>query len=359
MPEYRDKFYNIIPKPQTRSQRTEQAHMVKRYLVLSMGNNPTFSYYLEERLNRSAYPNDVRDLTQSLSDIDPEGVFVIICRYIRPRQLQWLYRNRKRIAGAALFIDDDLAAIFASAKGEFAYKAYITVLGIVPLLILNRVLTEVWVSTPALGRVLAKNTKNIKVIGPLPSMLTYHSHKRKGAHSDHLVMAFHTDRCHETEHVFLLPIVKEALRKCKNLRFEVVATGRIARMWLNADLPADRLEIRENQTWADYLEATRESKIDIFLVPLARNSFNDVRAGTKRIDAVRLGAAAVFSRCHVYQQNGNEEEIFVGYDSAAWVEAICQLAEDSALRLRAHKASARAIRCMTNAEIASPPFHIG
>lgn len=351
-----DILYKIIPKPRIRPQGAGGKRRAERLLVLTKGNNPTFSYYLEERLNRSPYPSEVRDLADGLDDIDPEGLFVIICRYIRPRQLQWLYRNRSRIAGAALFLDDDIAATLVSGEGEWAYKAYITGVGILPLLVLNRVLTDVWVSTPALGKALKNKKTPIKIVGPLPSKLTYDT-RNSDTETDHVVMAFHTGGCHETEHNFLVPIVRESLHRCKNLHFEVVATGKIAKMWQDADLPAGQFVIHHNKVWKDYLEETQRAKIDILLVPLARSRMNDVRAGTKRFDAARMGAAAILSRSHVYQHSASNGEVFVNYEATAWVEEICRLAENITLRHRARDATANVVKWITENEAASFPLH--
>jgi hypothetical protein len=352
-----DVLYKIIPKPRVRHQAAGNRQTAERLLVLTKGNNPTFSYYLEERLNRSPYPSQVRDLADGLDDIDPEGLFVVICRYIRPRQLQWLYRNRKRIAGAALFLDDDIAATLVSREGELGYKAYITAVGILPLMVLNRVLTDIWVSTPALRKALEGKTAGIKVVGPLPAKLTY-DRRKNDTETGHVVMAFHTGGCHEAEHNFLVPVVREALRRCRNLRYEVVATGKIAKMWQNADLPEGQFVIHSNKIWADYLEDTLKSKVDILLVPLAQSRMNDVRAGTKRIDAVRMGAAAILSRSHVYQHAASNGEVFVDYDPTDWVEEICRLAGNITLRHRARDATANVVKWIAENEAASFPLHV-
>ncbi len=40
-----------------------------------------------------------------------EGLFVIICRYIKEPQLRWLEDRRDRLAGVAYFADDDIPAV--------------------------------------------------------------------------------------------------------------------------------------------------------------------------------------------------------------------------------------------------------
>ena len=352
-----DILYKVIPKPQVHPRAANNKQAIERLLVLTKGRNPTFSYYLEERLNRSPYPTEVRDLADRLDDIEPEGLFVIVCRYIRPRQLQWLYRNRKRIAGVALFLDDDIAATFVAQRSEWDYKAYLAAVGIFPLLVLNRILTDIWVSTPALGRAIAGNGAGIKVVGPLPSRQTYDVCKTPDSDDDRVVMAFHTGGCHEAEHKFLVPIVREALQRCRNLRFEVIASGKTAKMWQNAGLPAGQFVIHKNKTWTDYLEHTQEANVDILLVPLARSRINDVRAGTKRIDAVRMGAAPILSHNQVYQHCASNGEIFVNHDPDAWIEEICRLTQDIALRQRARDATANVVRWISENETDSFPLH--
>lgn len=315
--------------------------------MLTNGRNPTFTYYLEERLARSTLKADVRSLTARLDDVDPDGLAVILCRYARPLQLLWLYRNRRRLAAVSLFIDDDVAATVTAKQGSGLYKIYLAALGLVPLPVLNRILTDVWVSTPALASVLPAGGSSAKVVlPPFPPPEAFTPLAPDDGEGDRLIMAFHATGSHDGEHAFLVPIVREALERCSKLHFEVVAEGRPARLWAEARLPAARFSLSPKRDWSSYLAETARRRIDILLVPLLRSKVNDVRSSTKRFDAARMGAAAVFSRCPAYDHEADPNEILIENDIQAWVGAICLLAEDGDLRRRTRDATMSAVRML-------------
>ncbi|MDH0910461.1 hypothetical protein N5C66_22660 [Rhizobium pusense] len=341
----RNIFYAVLPKPEARDQRKGRRSPVRRLLVLSNGPNPTFTYYLAERLKYTPFIADVRNLGDGLTDIDPDGLFVIVCRYIRLRQLFWLFRNRKALAGTSLLIDDDIAATIVSKGGTLAYKAYLTALGIAPLLLLNHILSEVWVSTPVLAETLGRNkTSSPIVVPPYPSRDVY-TPAFPSKDRQTLVMAFHATGNHDREHEFLVPIVRDALTECPNLYFEVTVSGhKLEQLWVAAGLPRDRLRLEPSKSWKEYLYETKRRQVDIMLVPLLQNKMNDARSSTKRFDVARMGAAAIFSRGHVYGQPSGGDEIFVDNDYHAWVGAILSLAGNAELRHHARKATRAAIK---------------
>lgn len=338
-------FYAILPKPSAGGCQKKQGSPIQRLLVLTNGHNPTFTYYLEERLATAPFATHVRNLNDGLSDIDPEGLFVIVCRYMRLRQLFWLYKHRRRLAGSSLFIDDDIAATVTDGGGTLAYKIYLTALGLVPLPILNRLLSEIWVSTPALAETLGRGRPNSPiVVPPFPPEDTYTPAFSSTAGTV-LVMAFHATGNHDSEHKFLMPIVRDALAKCPNLHFEVTASGsRLKLLWMKAGLPPDRFRLKPHQDWRQYLYETKRRHVDIMLVPLVQNRMNDARSTTKRFDVARMGAAAIFSRGHVYEQYANDGEILVDNNRQAWTEAILSLAASAELRHRAKNATQTAVR---------------
>lgn len=341
----RNIFYAVLPKPEARDGRKGRRSPIRRLLVLSNGPNPTFTYYLAERLKYTPFIADVRDLKDGLTDIDPDGLFVIVCRYIRLRQLFWLFRHRKALAGTSLLIDDDIAATVVSKGGTLAYKAYLTALGIAPLFLLNHILSEIWVSTPILAERLGGNkTNSLFVVPPYPARDVYRP-AFPSKDKQTLVMAFHATGNHDREHEFLVPIVRDALTECPNLHFEVTVSGdRLEQLWKKAELPRGRLRLRPSKSWKEYLYETKRRHVDIMLVPLLQNKMNDARSSTKRFDVARMGAAAIFSRGHVYGQQKSGDEILVDNTHQAWVGAILSLAGNAELRYRARKATQAAVR---------------
>ncbi|WP_333900328.1 hypothetical protein [Agrobacterium pusense] len=341
----RNIFYAVLPKPEARDRRKGRRSPIRRLLVLSNGPNPTFTYYLAERLKYTPFIADVRGISDGLTDIDPGGLFVILCRYVGLRQLFWLFRNRKALAGISLLIDDDIAATVVSKGGTLTYKAYLTALGIAPLVLLNHILSEIWVSTPVLAKRLGRNKANSPII--LPPYPAKEAYTCACARKDDqkLVMAFHATGNHDMEHEFLVPIVREALTECPNLHFEVVVSGaRLKQLWMGAGLPQDRLELKPSMNWKQYLYDTKRRRVDIMLVPLLQNQMNDARSNTKRFDVARIGAAAIFSRGQVYGLSKSRDEILVDNNHQAWADAILSLAGNAELRHRVRDATQAAIK---------------
>jgi hypothetical protein len=343
-------IYHKLPKPYARRKNDVKPEQVKRVLVVREGQNPSFTYYLEARLKTLDLPVNVIENAGSVKDIDPSTTFVIICRYIRLSKLLWLWRHREKFPGVALFMDDDIAATVVEGQSGLGYKLYLIGLGLIPLVYLNRVLTCVWASTS----LLAKSLKADAVVSPFPG---YHVFTQVGHNNRKLDgicwIAFHATGAHDAEHLFLMPIVMEALKMLPDLHFEVVAEERLAKLWRQA-LAAfnERVQIISPLSWTDYLEHPGSLRADILLVPLLSGRVNNARADTKRIDASRLGAATIFSRCETYERCFTEGEIMVNNDVQSWIDAIECLVLVSERRLQARNATATSMLKMLR--LASP-----
>ncbi|OLP47032.1 hypothetical protein [Rhizobium oryziradicis] len=334
-------IYHALPKPYARRKNSVTSAQVKRVLVIREGPNPSFTYYLEARLKALEVPFDVIENTESMTGIDPTTTFVIICRYIRLRKFFWLWRHRADFPGVALFIDDDIAATIVEGQSGLGYKIYLIGLGLIPLIYLNGVLTSVWASTS----VLAESLQADAVLQPFPAPDVYLQNVEGCRRSDDTCrMAFHATGAHDAEHAFLIPIVKAALQKLPNLHFKVVAEERLAKIW--------RHELRDfgrrAQTisplpWPDYLKNASHLQTDILLVPLLSGRVNNARADTKRIDAYRLAAATVFSKCKTYERCFIPGEIMVENDVTSWVDSIACLVLNSDKRRQAKNATSASV----------------
>ena len=333
----------MLPKPRALRAAQYRADRAERILVLSKQRNPTFTYYLEERLRQSKLPVLVRDLIDPLDDLQPDGLFVVICRYVRPGQLLWLFRHRRRLAGVALFIDDDLAATVIEPNGILSYRFYIWIMGILPLYLLNHLLSHVWASTPNLASRFPGTS--VDLLGPFPPDASFRSgsgDQDKPA-SSRLVVAFHATGAHDAEHKFLMPILRTIADRYPDIGIEVVATGPVARLWRQSGIPGSQLHVVAPLSWADYLLETSRRSFDIVLVPLLSNRTNDARADTKRIDVCRMGAAGIFSSGHVYERNTVAGEVLIKNATECWIDAISRLIEDVGGRAVAKKASLAAL----------------
>lgn len=339
----RDLLYRVLPKPRALRAAQFRADRAERILVLSKQRNPTFTYYLDERLKQSKLPVSVRDLIEPLEDLQPDGLFVVICRYVRPSQLLWLFRHRRRLAGIALFIDDDLAATVIEPNGAMTYRFYVWFMGILPLYLLNRVLTHVWASTPGLASRFSGTS--VDLLAPYPPEASSRSGRgdTEKPSSSRLLIAFHATGAHDAEHEFLMPILKTIAKRYPDIGVEVVATGKLARLWRQSGISEAQLDVVAPMNWADYLSETSRRSFDIVLVPLLSNRTNDARADTKRIDVCRMGAAAIFSSGHVYESNTVAGEVLVENTAECWIDAISRLIDDEDGRAAVKNASLAAL----------------
>lgn len=344
----------FLPKPKVKDNSRFGAEDVDRIVVLTKGKNPTYAYYLEERLTRVMRPVVVRDVNDVLDDIDPDGTFIILCRYVWPRHLFWLWRNRNLLAGCSLLIDDDLVATVADTRSKFSYRAYILFVGILPLFVLNRVLTHIWVSTPALSQVLQSGS----VMEPLPPENAVVGGRRLDSYTKNLRLAFHATGSHAAEHEFLLPILEKVAYLTDCVDFEITADGQISERWMASSIPKEKLHIVPTQPWENYCERTRHTRYDVVLVPLLRSWINDVRADTKRIDICRMGACGVFSHSPVYARRRREPEILLSDDQQEWTQAILRLLSDPQLRSNAMQATCGAVEEMRHGVYAFPGLEI-
>lgn len=333
-----DWLYRLLPRPEARNRHRFDPAAVRSVVVFRAGPNPTYSYYLENRLACLSLPVQVYDPPCLPQRDDAEGAFVILCRYAMPGQLWWLIRHHKRISGLSLLIDDDIAATVAEGQCARSYRLYLLGCGLLPLMVLNRWMTHVWASTEALG----KRLYTSDIIPPLPSKSQLHHRAKRVQLGSRMRLIYHATGAHDGEHRFLMPIVYQLMQRFSDLHFEVIASRRAARAWereLHAML--DRVSIQPKIGWQAYLEATAEADAegDIMLVPLLSGRVNSVRADTKRIDVCRMGVAAVFSASSVYVRCREPGDILIKNDPEIWIETVSQLLQNAKLRDRSKRAA--------------------
>jgi len=351
----RERLYETLPKPAARRAGDFRGGAeVRRVLVLSKPGNPTFSYYFEDRLADLPVPFTVRPLDESLAAVDPCGTFVILCRYARPGQLRWLYRHRHSLAGIGLFVDDDIASTVVSADGPLDYRTYLLATGVLPLVVLNRLMTHLWASTETLAGTFRRDGLPVAVLPPRPRPEQYRPEAADLAENGPVRMVFHATGAHFSEHRFLIPVVAEAVARHAHLSFEVIAEGASARWWRALAVAPQRLRIRPPLKWPDYLRQTARQPADIALVPLLPGRTNDRRSDTKRIDIARMRAAAIYSDCDIYRRCAVAGDVFAGNTPEAWQQEIGRLVTEPAYRQRARKATMASMALMR--EAAPPGF---
>ncbi|WP_457587940.1 hypothetical protein [Ensifer canadensis] len=337
-----------LPRPQLRRGATGRPRRpVKRIVVFGRMPNPTFDYYFAARLDASGMPPsaavDIRH--GKLADLDPEGAFIIICRYASPEVLTWLDTNADRLSGVGLFLDDDISAVVTGQDADLFYRIRLCYRALWPLRRLNRHLDIVWASTPHLAWRLEE--AEASVLPPAPPRALWRNEcqdaRVRVATKDQVLIAYHATGVHLEEHRFLRPIIEDVLRERRQARFEVFTDRRAKPIWQGLE----RVQIREPLPWEDYLADANGRQIDIMLAPLAPSHVNESRAATKRIDIARYQAAAVFSEGAAYGFMVDDDEPRLPYDQNVWRDTIFRLVDDVEMRRTVAAATRKAVLQMT------------
>lgn len=324
-----DWLYRFLPRPNARNRSNFEAERVSSVLVFWAGPNASYSYYLENRLKNLMVPFRVSDPANPPPARVAKGAFVILCRYAMLGQIWWLIKNRNEISGLALFIDDAIADTIIEGQCALSYRIYLLGCGLLPLLVLNRWITHLWVSTEALKIRLDATD----VLPPLPSRRQILHAERKKEQVQNVRIAYHATGSHDREHQFLMPIVAELLKRYEQVEFELIASKQAGRVWRRTlHEVRDRVFIHQKMGWRNYIEHTLVSTNNVLLVPLLSSRVNDVRADTKRIDICRMGAAAVFSASPVYERYSQPGDILLKNDPRLWLETVSKLLVDVDLR---------------------------
>ena len=310
---------------------------ITRVVVFGRLPNPTIDYYLVARLRAAGMPPaqivDIRDV--HLGTIEPVGTLVVICRYATRPVVTWIERHSSVLAGVALFIDDDIGAVITGSEAKLGYRVFLYHRALGPLRRLNRYLDMVWVSTPALAEALSEAKAQVLPPAPPEEIWRGSAETEPTDGSGAVFIVYHATAVHTKEHRFLRPIIEEILRIRPQATFEVTADDRTASIW--ADL--ERVHVVPPSSWEVFLARTTQQRADIALVPLLKSRANETRAGTKRIDVVRLRAAGIFSASPAYGVPDDSAELRLPNRRKVWIETILRLIDDPRARAEAAAAS--------------------
>lgn len=329
----------LVPRPRLRPGATGAPRgPIRRLIVLARLPNPTFDYYIAERLRHvNAVPVEVVDIRDpALSGLDATGAFVFVCRYVNASALRFLEASAAKVAGVAYFIDDDIAALVGEPGGTAGYRAFLAGRAGLPMPVLNRHLDMIFTSTDVLARRL--ELPAVRVLGPAPPEDLFVPEAAPGDEG-RMQIAFHATGVHLAEHRFLRPVVERVLALRGGLSFEIFADDRARSIWNGLD----GVDFVRPVSWPDYLARCRTRRVDLMLVPLVDSAGNAARAPTKRIDVARLGAAGLFSAGPTYGAPDPSADLRLPPDVAAWVAACIRLIDDPAERARLAEATVRLV----------------
>lgn len=293
-----------------------------RVIAVIDGANPSFDYYLAPRLaacggldvRTAMLRNGPRQLPAAAFD----DALILFCRYATPRWLAELERRQRRIAGVALFLDDDLAALGCDSDVPLLSRLRYWWQGTGHWQRLDRLLGTLLVSTPTLAeRYRPARPQVLQPVGELAEPAADRCADRS------FVVAYHGSSIHRAEHRWLQAVAARVARQSAGkLRFEVSARGGIARDWRRCP----GVHVVPWLPWPEYRMQTAIRHVDLLLSPLLPSPANAARCWTRRIDASRLGAALLVSDESVYRVAPEERVLgmCVPLSPDAWAEAILQ-----------------------------------
>ncbi len=347
----RNFIFKQIPRPKAESPVPPKSF--KRLIVIIHNYNPTYEYYIKERLAHYKTLGVEFSVVRSneMDELNPDEAFVIVCRYIQRKQLKWLERHKARLSGVGLLIDDDIASIIVAGEAPISYKLFVSYLGLLLLKRLNKLLSVIWVSTPKLGAALLEEGCKTELLQPLPPLPepsesksdTSKINPKDGLSSNRVRIVYHATVTHFAGHEFLKPVMESVLTQNPNLRFEVFGRGKSRRLWLSSKINPEQLDCKPILPWDKYLEYCRENPADIALAPLFDSDVDNARSDTKRIDIARLGAAAIFSQGDIYARCRQEDEFLLPNEPSLWAEKIEELVANSEIRRKHAEATQNSV----------------
>lgn len=305
---------------------------IDRFVILIWGANPTFDYYIRPRLGD--IPSVMIDLSvpRHAQDIQLRaGDYVLICRYLN-RYWSRRVATARDLAGTGLLFDDDYVAFLGDRSIPILYRLDVARRTVLPLRRIRHKLTDVLVSTETLKQ--RFRNAQARILGPVPSAEDLGTAPRC---EDGVVrIAFHAQLSHLADHAFAAEIAHKLAHPAQPVVFDVVGPAGAKGIW--AHVPS--AQFHSELDWPNYRERCHQVRADILIAPMLDTPLNQARSPSKAIDAVRMGAAAVFPRSRPYQELG-ESVVLVDGGPESWLIALRDLiAKRDALRCRADRLKA-------------------
>lgn len=292
-------------------------------VVFSEGPTASADYFLFPYLERLGYRTALVD-----SRVEPSGHFpvegcrlVVVSRYVSTRWLSVLKQLRRQGTTLVYFMDDDLFDLRVLQGLPWGYRWKIFNRAYLHRRQLLKVCSEFWVSTPYLADKYAAFKPVL--LSPLASRATRATHHG-------ISVCYHGTPNHRPEIEWLVPIIESIQARVDHVHFEVFGAQAV-----NAALKRlPRVSVLQPMTWPNYLSFTASQRRDLALAPLLPSAFNASRGPTKFYDYARMGAVGLYSDRHPYRGfiEDGVDGLLLDNDPALWVDAILDLAADSAKR---------------------------
>ncbi len=156
-----------------------------------------------------------------------------------------------------------------------------------------------------------------------------HLAEREERHDNDVVLGYFSgSRAHDSDFETVVPVLSELMSRHENLRLRI---GGHATLPPQFEVFLDRIDVSRFLSYPAYLDILR--KVDINLVPLVADGFNDCKSAIRYLEASLGGVPTVataigqFNELIVDGENG-----FLCGNNDQWLAAISRLIESQALR---------------------------
>lgn len=299
--------------------------------VLAPGPVPSTDYYFRSRLERCpGLPVLWLDTRATPPDSLPAGALdgrlAVIVRHAPQPWLRRLEADAARLAGAVLFLDDDLPGAAGDPWLPKGYSLRTTLRFLRARPTLARLCGSVWVATEVLSKRYPE--ARARVLPPLALPRTNQTPDETSATP--MTVFYHGTAAHDREKRWLLEVAAAVQRRRPDTLFELSGGPDVDRLY--KDIP--RVRVTPPLPWPAFLERLERTPLHIGLAPLLDSSFNCARSHTKFLEISRCGAVGVYARRDPYA--GVVEHGATGLladdEPEAWVAAVLRLADNGQLR---------------------------
>lgn len=286
---------------------------------------PSSDYFVLPYVAQMGIP--IRLIDSATEDLTSEalmpGTLVVFVRYIEPRCARMVDAVRDRLAGVALFMDDDLLDWRALAGLPMRYRYKIWRMSLRRRKWLQQTNCMLWVSTDYLAKKYGVLHANVVAPSASRDLLS-----RKAG----IKVFYHGTASHPDEIRWLVPIVREVQKQRDDTFFEIFGRAEVNRQY--RDIP--RTAVLHPMSWPSYRDYTSLCQFDVGLAPLLPGRFGAGRSCTKFFDITRCGAVGVYSDVAPYAGfvRHGVDGLLLKNDPDVWVEAILRLVRDAETRSR-------------------------
>lgn len=286
--------------------------------VLAAGSLPTTDIYLRARLSEPAgLAVDYIDVatTAPFQQTFAADTLVVLVRHIPRHWLKALARQRAHLAGVIFLVDDDIPGALRAQELPFFYALKTAWRYAATRRSLQRLCSEIWVSTDELARRYPCSMPRVLAPIYLPSTTV--------SDGESAVYFYHGTWAHRREMEWLVPVVREVQARVPHAWFEIMGGERVRRMFRG--IP--RVRVMHPMSWSDYLAYAGTVRYQVGLAPCLDSDFNRARSHVKLFDITRLGAVGVYSNVVPYagRISHGQTGYLVDNTRDAWVTTIGNL----------------------------------